>query len=82
MKYFIFLLLANICIVANAQTKSEKKPYLTKSFLKLSAMKISTGTLENFKGTNSKEEINGRLAGGGVPVTVDANGGNINLEFN
>ena len=45
-------------------------------------MKISTGTLENFKGTNSKEEINGTLAGGGIPITVDADGGNINLEFN
>ena len=30
-KYFFFLLLANICLAVNAQTKSEKEPYLTKS---------------------------------------------------
>ncbi|HEV8083585.1 MAG TPA: hypothetical protein VGP55_10305 [Chitinophagaceae bacterium] len=50
--------------------------------LKLSAMKISTGTMENFKGNLNKEEINGALNGGGIPVTVDAGGGKINLEFN
>ncbi len=49
--------------------------------LKLTAMKISTGKMENFKGNLDKEEINGALNGGGVPVTVDAGGGKINLEF-
>ena len=50
--------------------------------LKLSAMKISTETFENFKGTNNKEEIVGTVSGGGIPVTVDAGSGKINLEFN
>ena len=50
--------------------------------LKLSAMKISTGNMENFKGNLSKDEVRGALNGGGTPVTVDAGSGNINLVFN
>ncbi len=50
--------------------------------LKLTAMKISTGKMENFKGSLDKEEVNGSLNGGGIPVTVDAGGGKINLDFN
>ncbi|HUZ58538.1 MAG TPA: hypothetical protein VMU83_07140 [Hanamia sp.] len=49
--------------------------------LKLSAMKISTENLENFSGNNSKDEINGTVNGGGIPVTVEVNGGKINLAF-
>jgi hypothetical protein len=30
-KYFFLFLLVNICLAVNAQTKSEKEPYLTKS---------------------------------------------------
>lgn len=50
--------------------------------LKLSAMKISTVTLENFNGTNSNEEIKGTMNGGGIPVTVEAGSGKIDLVFN
>jgi len=50
--------------------------------LKLSANKISTESLENFKGTNNKDEIDGTVSGGGIPVTVDAGSGRINLVFN
>jgi hypothetical protein len=50
--------------------------------LKLYADKISAVTLENFSGTNSNEEIKGTVSGGGVPVTVDAGSGRINLVFN
>ena len=50
--------------------------------LKLYANKISTETLENFKGTNNKEEIDGTVSGGGIPVRVDAGSGRINLVFN
>jgi len=50
--------------------------------LKLSAIKISTGTLENFNGTNSNEEIKGTVNGGGIPVTVEAGSGKIDLVFN
>jgi DUF4097 and DUF4098 domain-containing protein YvlB len=50
--------------------------------LNLSAMKISTQTLENFSGTNSNDKIKGTVNGGGVPVTVDAGSGKINVVFN
>jgi DUF4097 and DUF4098 domain-containing protein YvlB len=50
--------------------------------LNLSAMKISTQTLENFSGTNSDNEIKGTVNGGGVPVTVDAGSGKIHVVFN
>jgi hypothetical protein len=50
--------------------------------LKLSAIKISTGTLENFTGTNFNEEIKGTVNGGGIPVTVEAGSGKIDLVFN
>jgi len=49
--------------------------------LKLNAMKISTQNLENFNGTNSKDEINGTVNGGGIPVTVDAGSGKIDVVF-
>ena len=50
--------------------------------LKLSASKISTPNLQNFSGSGTNEEMNGTINGGGVPVTVHAGSGKINLEFN
>ena len=50
--------------------------------LNLSAMKISTQALENFSGTNSGDKIKGTVNGGGIPVTVDAGSGKINVVFN
>ncbi|MGH2563124.1 MAG: DUF4097 family beta strand repeat-containing protein [Ginsengibacter sp.] len=50
--------------------------------LKLSAKKISTPNIANFSGTGSNEEMKGTVNGGGVPVTVDAGGGRIDLTFN
>ncbi len=50
--------------------------------LKLSADKIKTHTLNNFNGKTTDDEINGTLNGGGVPVTVSASSGRINLSFN
>jgi len=49
--------------------------------LKLNAMKISADNLQNFTGTNSKEEINGTVNGGGIPVNVDSDGGKIDVVF-
>ena len=49
--------------------------------LKLSAMKISTQNLQNFSGTNNKDEIKGTVNGGGIPVTVDAGGGRLEVVF-
>lgn len=50
--------------------------------LNLSGMKISTPNLENFSGTSTNEELKGTVNGGGIPVTIDAGSGKINLEFN
>lgn len=50
--------------------------------LKLSGMKISTGNMEHFKGSISKEDVDGSLNGGGVLVKIDASSGNIDLGFN
>ena len=49
--------------------------------LKLSAQKISTQNLQNFSGNNSKGQINGTVNGGGIPVTVDAGGGDLDVVF-
>ena len=74
-------LVKNISINNSAGNVNLKIPKNTGINLKLYAMKISTETFENFKGTNNKEEIEGTLSGGGIPVTVDAGSGKINLEF-
>ena len=50
--------------------------------LKLAANKIKTGTLTNFNGKSDDDEINGTLNGGGIPVSVRAGSGRINLSFN
>jgi hypothetical protein len=49
--------------------------------LKLYADKINTESLSNFSGTTKETRIEGTLNGGGIPVTVDAGGGKINLSF-
>ena len=50
--------------------------------LKFTGMKISIPKLENFSGTGSNEELKGTINGGGIPVTVDAGSGKINVVFN
>ncbi|MGI8952361.1 MAG: DUF4097 family beta strand repeat-containing protein [Chitinophagaceae bacterium] len=50
--------------------------------LQLSARKIKTGTMNNFSGTTEDDNVRGKLNGGGVPVTVDASSGRINLTWN
>lgn len=49
--------------------------------LNLSAMRISTQNLQNFSGSNNKEEIKGKVNGGGIPVTVESSGGNLDVVF-
>ncbi|MEO6455928.1 MAG: hypothetical protein ABIN97_17740 [Ginsengibacter sp.] len=49
--------------------------------LKLSADKIRTGTMHNFSGKSDDDEIEGTLNGGGIPVTVLASSGRINISF-
>jgi DUF4097 and DUF4098 domain-containing protein YvlB len=75
-------LLKDISINNSAGNVNLKIPKNKGIDLKLSANKISTETLENFKGTNNKDEIDGTVSGGGISVKVDAGGGKINLVFN
>jgi DUF4097 and DUF4098 domain-containing protein YvlB len=49
--------------------------------LKLYAEKIVTESLANFNGSTKEKRIEGSLNGGGIPITVDAGGGKINLSF-
>jgi hypothetical protein len=44
--------------------------------------RIGNTHFENFSGKIDKDEVNGKLNGGGIPVKVDAGGGRINLSFN
>ena len=45
------------------------------------ANKINTSSLENFSGKTDDEELVGKINGGGIPVTVKAGSGKINVEF-
>ncbi len=49
--------------------------------LKLTASKIKTNQLNNFSGSMEEEEINGKLNGGGIPVTVKGGSGKINFTL-
>jgi hypothetical protein len=49
--------------------------------LKFSAMKIATPNLSNFSGTADNEKLNGTVNGGGIPVSVVAGSGKINVVF-
>ncbi|MDQ3846574.1 MAG: DUF4097 domain-containing protein [Bacteroidota bacterium] len=49
--------------------------------LKLHGGKIKTDTLNNFSGSVDEDEIEGKLNGGGMPVTVRAGSGRINLSL-
>jgi hypothetical protein len=49
--------------------------------LKLRGDKINTTTLTNFSGSVEDDEIDGKLNGGGIPVTVRAGSGRIHLAM-
>jgi DUF4097 and DUF4098 domain-containing protein YvlB len=49
--------------------------------LKLNADKIKTETLNNFNGSLEEKKIDGSVNGGGIPITVDAGGGRMDLSF-
>jgi DUF4097 and DUF4098 domain-containing protein YvlB len=49
--------------------------------LRLNADKIKTGTLSAFSGSVEDHEINGKINGGGTPITADAGSGRITLSF-
>lgn len=47
--------------------------------LKVSGSKVKTGNLSNFKGSVEDDEIEGKLNGGGIPVSIRAGSGRVNL---
>jgi hypothetical protein len=49
--------------------------------LKLTGKKVTTASLNNFNGKMEKDEIDGTLNGGGIPVTVKAGSGRVNLTI-
>ncbi len=49
--------------------------------LDLQGNKVSVPNLTNFSGNASDDEIKGKINGGGVPVTVKASSGKINVSF-
>lgn len=49
--------------------------------LKLRGDKINTSTLTNFSGSVEDDEIDGKLNGGGIPITVKAGSGRIKLSM-
>ncbi|HSU50600.1 MAG TPA: hypothetical protein VLJ41_08415 [Segetibacter sp.] len=49
--------------------------------LKLTGQRISIPSLNNFNGRMDKEEVEGKLNGGGIPVTVRAGSGRVNLSL-
>jgi hypothetical protein len=49
--------------------------------LKLTGDKVSIDRLVNFSGKKTEEEIEGKMNGGGIPITVDGNSGRVRIEF-
>ena len=49
--------------------------------LRISADRIHTSTMGNFRGDLDEHHMTGTLNGGGVPVKVDGNGGSVHLSF-
>lgn len=48
--------------------------------LRLSGQKVSAPALTNFDGSMDDNQVEGKLNGGGIPVTVRAGGGKVNLS--
>lgn len=47
--------------------------------LKLSGRRVSTPALSNFSGSTDNNEVEGKINGGGIPVTATAGSGKVNL---
>ena len=72
----------HVSITNSAGKVNLEIPKNTGMNLRFTGMKISTPDLENFSGTATNEELKGTVNGGGIPVTVDAGSGKINVVFN
>jgi DUF4097 and DUF4098 domain-containing protein YvlB len=49
--------------------------------LRLTGDRIEIGELSNFSGRKEENEVNGKMNGGGIPVTVDGGDGRVSLTF-
>jgi DUF4097 and DUF4098 domain-containing protein YvlB len=49
--------------------------------LRISADRVHSTAMNNFKGSMDEHHINGSLNGGGIPVTVDGSSGSVHLSF-
>jgi DUF4097 and DUF4098 domain-containing protein YvlB len=49
--------------------------------LRLSGDKVRVEELNNFSGRKDENEINGKMNGGGIPITVDGGSGRVSLTF-
>ncbi len=49
--------------------------------LKIRGERVHAGTLSGFSGQMDEHHIDGSMAGGGIPITVDGNSGNVRLSF-
>lgn len=49
--------------------------------LRITGDKVKAGALSNFSGTVEDDSIDGKLNGGGIPVTVKGNSGRVTLTF-
>ena len=49
--------------------------------LRLKANRVRTGVLNGFSGSAEDDEVEGKLAGGGIPVEVKASAGSISLDW-
>lgn len=49
--------------------------------LDISGSRVKTESMENFSGKMGDNEINGKLNGGGIPVTINAGSGRVTIGF-
>lgn len=49
--------------------------------LRISGERVHTTAMNNFKGDQDEKHISGTMNGGGIPVKVDGNGGNVHVSF-
>jgi DUF4097 and DUF4098 domain-containing protein YvlB len=50
--------------------------------LRISGERVHSTAMGNFRGSVDEHHINGTLNGGGIPIKVDNNGGEVHLSFN
>jgi hypothetical protein len=49
--------------------------------LRISGERVHASAMNNFRGDQDEKHISGTMNGGGIPVKVDGNGGNVHVSF-